>query len=96
MTKYNASAHCVGESNWHLQFTPGYRRPIFDDNLTRELTVAYLVEAANELHIHVGAIECGQRERTHHQGTSKTLDEAREAENTVQLFPLTPRASARV
>ena len=59
MTRYSASAHCVGESNWHLQFTPGYRRPIFEDTLTRELTIAYLVEAAQQLDVHVGAIECG-------------------------------------
>ena len=59
MTIYQPSAHCVGESNWHLQFTPAYRRPIFEDSLTRELTVAYLVEASHQLHLHVGAIECG-------------------------------------
>mgnify|MGYP001617788905 CR=1 FL=1 len=59
MTIYQPSAHCVGESNWHLQFTPAYRRPIFEDRLTRELTVAYLVEATQELGINVGAIECG-------------------------------------
>ena len=59
MSSYQASAHCVGESNWHLQFTPAYRRPIFEDKLTRELTIAYLMEAAEELRVHVGAIECG-------------------------------------
>ena len=58
-TIYTHSAHCVGESNWHLQFTPAYRRPIFGDQLTRELTVAYLIEAAQELNLHVGAIDCG-------------------------------------
>ena len=59
MTVYRPSAHCVGESNWHLQFTPAYRRPIFEDNLTRELTAAYLVEASHQLQLHVGALECG-------------------------------------
>ena len=59
MEKYQASAHCVGESNWHLQFTPGYRRPIFEDQLTRELTIAYLMEGAQAMNLHVGAIECG-------------------------------------
>jgi len=59
MERYQASSHCVGESNWHLQFTPGYRRPIFEDELTRELTIAYLVQASQELGLHVGAIECG-------------------------------------
>ncbi len=59
MNSYQSSAHCVGESNWHLQFTPAYRRPIFEDQLTRELTIAYLVEATQDLGIHVGAIDCG-------------------------------------
>src|SRR3989344_1658437 len=59
MTSYSASTHCVGESNWHLQFTPAYRRTIFADPMTRELTIAYLMEAAEQLGIHVGAIECG-------------------------------------
>jgi len=59
MERYTASSHCIGESNWHLQFTPGYRRPIFEDKLTRELTIAYLVQASQELGLHVGAIECG-------------------------------------
>src|SRR3989344_7268121 len=49
MSRYKASGHCVGESNWHSRFTPGYRRPI----------VHYLVQAAQELQLHVGAIECG-------------------------------------
>ena len=59
MARYQARGHCVGESNWHLQFTPGYRRPVFEDIATRELTVHYLVQATQELNIHVGAIECG-------------------------------------
>ena len=59
MSRYQAQAHCVGESNWHLQFTPAYRRPIFADPLVRELTVAYVMEAAEQLQVRVGAIECG-------------------------------------
>ena len=71
MSRYKASGHCVGESNWHSRFTPGYRRPIFEDVATRELTVHYLVQAAQELQLHVGAIECGrcraEIERLHEQ-----------------------------
>ena len=37
------SAHTVGETNLHLQFTPAYRRDIFREPLARELTIAYLV-----------------------------------------------------
>ena len=28
-----ASAHAVGESNYHIQLTPAYRRKIFEDPL---------------------------------------------------------------
>lgn len=54
------SAHTVGESNLHLQFTPAYRRDIFAQSLVRELTIAYLLEKANELKVFVSAIDCGQ------------------------------------
>ena len=54
-----SSGHTVGESNLHLQFTPAYRRDIFADPMVRELTVAYVVEKAQELGVHIGAIECG-------------------------------------
>lgn len=59
MGTYQSSGHCVGESNWHIQLTPAFRQDIFFDTLTRELTIAYLLEAAKDLDIHVGAIECG-------------------------------------
>jgi REP element-mobilizing transposase RayT len=59
MAKYQSSAHCVGESNWHIQLTPAYRREIFRDSLTRELTMAYLIEAAQNLSLKVTAIEFG-------------------------------------
>ena len=53
------SAHTVGETNLHLQFTPAYRRGIFRDPLTRELTIAYLVERAHDLKVQVAAVDCG-------------------------------------
>lgn len=59
MGTYLSSEHCIGESNWHIQLTPAFRQDIFCDSLTRELTIAYLLEAAKDLGIHVGAIECG-------------------------------------
>ena len=37
-----SSGHTVGETNLHLQFTPAYRRDIFSEPLTRELTTAYI------------------------------------------------------
>ena len=59
MKQYLRSEHCVGESNWHFQFTPAYRRRIFADPLVRELTIGYLVQAAQQLGVKVGAIDCG-------------------------------------
>ena len=53
------SAHTVGETNLHLQFTPAYRQDIFSDQLVRELTTAYLVERANQLKVKVSAVDCG-------------------------------------
>ena len=53
------SAHSVGETNLHLQFTPAYRRDIFREPLVRELTVAYLIERAQQLRVTVSAIDCG-------------------------------------
>ena len=53
------SAHTVGETNLHLQFTPAYRRDIFRDPLTRELIIAYLVERAQQLKVRISAIDCG-------------------------------------
>ncbi len=54
-----SSGHTVGETNLHLQFTPAYRRDIFCEPLTRELTIAYLVERAQQLKVRVAAIDCG-------------------------------------
>jgi len=59
-TILRASAHTIGESNLHLQFTPAYRRKIFANELVRELTVAYLLERAKQLKIFVSAIDCGK------------------------------------
>ena len=54
-----SSGHTVGETTLHLQFTPAYRRDIFSEPLTRELTIAYLVERAQQMKVEVAAIECG-------------------------------------
>jgi len=56
---YQATGHCIGESNWHLQFTPAYRRDIFRDQIVRELTLAYLFEGAKKLGVTISAIEFG-------------------------------------
>ena len=45
------SSSSVGESNFHLQFTPAYRRDVFVDPLVRELTLAYIVEKLQKLKV---------------------------------------------
>jgi len=53
------SSHSVGEANYHLQFTPAYRRHIFEDKLTRILTRDYILAAAERHGITVAAIGFG-------------------------------------
>ena len=48
-----ASGHTVGETNLHLQFTPAYRREIFGEPLTKELTVAYIIQRSQEMKIEI-------------------------------------------
>lgn len=47
-TELVVSAHAVGESNFHLQFTPAYRRGIFADPMVRELTLGYIAEKCQQ------------------------------------------------
>ena len=54
-----ASGHTVGETNLHLQFTPAYRREIFSEPLTKELTVAYIIQRSQEMKIEIAVIEPG-------------------------------------
>lgn len=57
--KLQHNSHSVGEENLHLQFTAAYRRDIFAHPLVRELTVAYIMQRAQQLKIELAAIECG-------------------------------------
>ncbi len=59
MNELKSSGHSFGESNLHLQFTPAYRQGVFSNPLGRELTVAYLVQRAQEMNVEVAAVECG-------------------------------------
>jgi len=58
-SELRSSGHTVGETNLHLQFTPAYRRDVFVEPLARELTVAYIVQRAQQMKVNVAAIECG-------------------------------------
>jgi len=52
-------SHCVGESNFHYQFTPAYRQAIFAIDKVRELTKAYLIAEAEKLGVMIVALEFG-------------------------------------
>lgn len=43
------SSHAIGESNFHIQLTPAYRRDIFVDERVAELTLGYILEKMAEL-----------------------------------------------
>jgi len=53
------SSHSFGEANYHLQFTPAYRRPIFADDAIRALARDYILAAAARHGITVAAIGFG-------------------------------------
>ena len=54
-----ASAHSVGESNLHLQFTPAYRRDVFESRVLRDITTSLFIEQAQALRIDVSALDYG-------------------------------------
>lgn len=54
------SGHAVGESSYHIQLTPAYRRDIFVDWLIRELTLAYILEKLQEFKVVLTAYNYGQ------------------------------------
>lgn len=53
------SSHAVGESSFHLQFTPAYRRDVFRDKLVAELTLGYMLTKLKELKVIVTAYNFG-------------------------------------
>jgi putative transposase len=53
------SSHSVGEANYHLQFTPAYRKGVFRDDLTRLLTRDYMLAAAKRHGVTISAIGFG-------------------------------------
>ena len=48
-TELVVSGHAVGEANYHIVLTPAYRRDIFRDNLTSELTFGYILTKMKQL-----------------------------------------------
>lgn len=53
------SSHAVGESSFHLQFTPAYQRDVFRDKLVAELTLGYMLTKLKELKVIVTAYNFG-------------------------------------
>ena len=53
------NSHSVGEANYHMQFTPAYRKGIFADEAVQTLTRDYLLAAANRHRITITAIGFG-------------------------------------
>ena len=52
-TELIKSNHAVGESNFHIQLTPAFRRPIFADENVAELTLAYILEKMVKLKVEI-------------------------------------------
>lgn len=53
------SSGAVGESNFHIQLTPAFRRPIFENEQTAELTFGYILEKLSELKVVIVAYNYG-------------------------------------
>ena len=51
--------HSLGGSNYHMQFTPKYRKPVFRNRKIRALVKAAMKYKAHELHVTIEAIEFG-------------------------------------
>ena len=51
--------HSIGGSNYHLQFTPKYRKPVFRNQKIRKLVKAAFEYKANILHVSIEAMEFG-------------------------------------
>ena len=55
----NRNRHSLGGSNYHMQFTPKYRKPMFRNQKIRALVKAAIEYKANKLHVDIEAIEFG-------------------------------------
>lgn len=64
MEEFERYEHCVGECCLHMQFTPKYRREIFEDETIQEACRKVLLEIGERLEINIPAIEFGP-EHTH-------------------------------
>ena len=51
--------HSVGESNYHVIFTPKYRKPVFVHQIIREKLEEYITTKLSDLGIELVALEFG-------------------------------------
>jgi len=75
-------SHSVGESNFHYQLTPAYRRPIFNDGRVRNLVKAYLLAKAEELNVTIVSVNFGPDHMHFFVGNCKNYSAA----NLIQRF----------
>lgn len=59
MYELERSRHCVGGSNYHMQFTPKYRRHVFRYRGMRSLVRAIMKMAAHRMRIRLETVEFG-------------------------------------
>src|SRR3989344_5735100 len=70
-------SHSVGESNFHYQITPAYRRPIFVDERVRKLTQAYLLAKAQNLNVVIVSVNFGPDHMYFFVGNCKNFSAAK-------------------
>lgn len=56
---YQQYKHCVGEASYHFQFTPKYRRKVFNDKLVKTSVANTMRYIASKLGVELHAIEFG-------------------------------------
>jgi putative transposase len=54
-----SGSHSVGEANYHMGFTPAYRRPVFQNKEVWFFTRDYMVAAAKRHGITIRAVDSG-------------------------------------
>lgn len=59
MKEFERHRHCVGESAIHMQFTPKYRREVFEDPVIRETCKSVFQNIAKRLGVELPALEFG-------------------------------------
>ena len=55
----SSSKHCVGESNYHFQFTPKYRRDIFRDSVVKNACLFSFKQIASRHCVRLLSVEFG-------------------------------------